>query len=88
MNELQEVADCDLTVQATVSEDITGAIAYSVNYTVEELRGLVGHVMTTAQQVTVASDQTQSISIELLAASQRQSRDIQETTQAVLDMVS
>jgi methyl-accepting chemotaxis protein len=42
MNELQEVADGDLTVQATVSEDITGAIADSVNYTVEELRNLVG----------------------------------------------
>ncbi|HWX00815.1 methyl-accepting chemotaxis protein, partial [Collimonas sp.] len=88
MNELQEVADGDLTVQATVSEDITGAIADSVNYTVEELRGLVGRVTATAQQVTVASDQAQSISIELLAASQRQSRDIQETTQAVLDMAT
>ena len=41
MNELQEVADGDLTVQATVSEDITGAIADSVNYTVEELRDLL-----------------------------------------------
>ncbi|GAC1322533.1 MAG: chemotaxis chemoreceptor PilJ [Collimonas sp.] len=88
MNELQEVADGDLTVQATVSEDITGAIADSVNYTVEELRGLVGRVTATAQQVTIASDQAQSISIELLAASQRQSRDIQETTQAVLDMAT
>ena len=39
MNELQEVADGNLTLQATVSEDITGAIADSVNYTVEELRG-------------------------------------------------
>ncbi|MDZ7654168.1 MAG: type IV pili methyl-accepting chemotaxis transducer N-terminal domain-containing protein [Burkholderiaceae bacterium] len=39
MNELQEVADGNLTVQATVTEDITGAIADSVNYTVEELRG-------------------------------------------------
>lgn len=88
MNELQEVADGDLTVQATVSEDITGAIADSVNYTVEELRGLVGRVTATAQQVTTASDQAQSISIELLAASQRQSRDIQETTQAVLEMAT
>ncbi|MDB5838131.1 MAG: pilJ [Herminiimonas sp.] len=86
MNELQEVADGDLTVQATVSEDITGAIADSVNYTVEELRGLVGRVTTTAEQVTSASNQAQNISTELLAASQRQSREIQETGQAVLDM--
>jgi twitching motility protein PilJ len=38
MNELQTVAEGDLTQQATVTEDITGAIADSVNYTVEELR--------------------------------------------------
>ncbi len=86
MNELQEVADGDLTIQATVSEDITGAIADSVNYTVEELRGLVGRVTVTAEQVTSASNQAQDISTELLAASQKQSRDIQETGRAVLDM--
>ncbi|MDB5795948.1 MAG: methyl-accepting chemotaxis protein [Noviherbaspirillum sp.] len=86
MNELQEVADGDLTVQATVSEDITGAIADSVNYTVEELRGLVGRVTKTAEQVTSASNQAQSISDELLLASRKQSREIQETGQAVLDM--
>ncbi len=86
MNELQEVADGDLTVQATVSEDITGAIADSVNYTVEELRGLVGRVTNTAEQVTSASNQAQNISNELLAASQKQSREIQETGQAVLEM--
>ena len=88
MNELQEVADGDLTVQATVSEDITGAIADSVNYTVEELRGLVGRVTNTAEQVTSASNQAQNISTKLLAASQKQSRDIQETGQAVLDMAA
>lgn len=86
MNELQEVADGDLTVQATVSEDITGAIADSVNYTVEELRGLVGRVTNTAEQVTSASNAAQNISTELLEASQKQSRDIQQTGQAVLEM--
>ncbi|MBK4733403.1 methyl-accepting chemotaxis protein [Noviherbaspirillum pedocola] len=88
MNELQEVADGDLTVQATVSEDITGAIADSLNYTVEELRGLVGRVTQTAEQVTAASDAAQNISSELLEASQRQSREIRETGQAVLQMAT
>ena len=88
MNELQEVADGDLTVQATVSEDITGAIADSLNYTVEELRGLVGRVTKTAEQVTSASNEAQNISTELLEASQKQSREIQETGQAVLQMAS
>jgi twitching motility protein PilJ len=86
MNELQEVADGDLTVQATVSEDITGAIADSVNYTVEELRGLVGRVTKTAEEVTSASNQAQGISTNLLTASQQQSREIQGASEAVLRM--
>jgi twitching motility protein PilJ len=88
MNELQEVADGDLTVQATVSEDITGAIADSVNYTVEELRGLVGRVTATAEQVTAASTQAQGISTALLAASQQQAREIRDTSETVLRMAS
>jgi twitching motility protein PilJ len=86
MNELQEVADGDLTVHATVSEDITGAIADSVNYTVEELRALVLRVTTTAEQVTRASDSAQHISSELLAATEQQSREIQDTSSTVLRM--
>nr|WP_051566880.1 methyl-accepting chemotaxis protein [Herminiimonas sp. CN] len=86
MNELQEVADGDLTVQATVSEDITGAIADSVNYTVEELRLLVGRVTDTAAQVTSASNQAQSVSADLLVVSQQQSREIDNAGQSVLQM--
>ena len=56
MNELQNVADGDLTVQATVSDDITGAIADSINYTVEELRSLVGRINRTAAAVAEASN--------------------------------
>ena len=88
MNELQEVADGDLTVQATVSEDITGAIADSVNYTVEELRGLVGRVTTTAEQVTTASNQAESVSVALLSASQQQQREIKDAGDAMLTMAN
>ncbi|MBC3875682.1 type IV pili methyl-accepting chemotaxis transducer N-terminal domain-containing protein [Undibacterium sp. LX15W] len=88
MNELQEVADGDLTVQATVSEDITGAIADSVNYTVEELRGLVGRVTTTAVQVTSASSQAQTISDELLEASHQQAREIVDAGKAITTMAN
>ncbi len=88
MNELQEVADGDLTVQATVSEDITGAIADSVNYTVEELRGLVGRVTNTAEKVTSASNEAQSISNDLLEASEQQSREITDAGRVVLQMAA
>ena len=88
MNELQEVADGDLTVHATVSEDITGAIADSVNYTVEELRGLVLRVIRTTEQVTRASSGAQAVSTELLGAAEAQSREIQEASSTVLQMAT
>jgi twitching motility protein PilJ len=88
MNELQEVADGNLTVEATVSEDITGAIADSVNYTVEELRGLVSRINETAEQVNSASTQAREITTSLLTASEQQSREIKDTGQKVLIMAS
>ena len=88
MNELQEVADGDLTIHATVSEDITGAIADSVNYTVEELRGLVGRVTNTAEQVTSASTHAQEISTELLNAARQQSREIEDASATVLKLAA
>nr|WP_312519344.1 methyl-accepting chemotaxis protein [Massilia sp.] len=84
MNELQEVADGDLTVQATVSEDITGAIADSVNYTVEELRELVVRVIRTSEQVARASGGAQQVSTELLGAAEQQSREIQDASTTTL----
>lgn len=86
MNELQSVAEGDLTQEATVTEDITGAIADSVNYTVEELRQLVGNVQNTATKVAQTTAQVESTSTELLAASTEQLREIRETGQSVLDM--
>ena len=84
MNELQEVADGDLTVQATVSEDITGAIADSVNYTVEELRELVVRVIRTSEQVARASGGAQQVSTELLGAAEQQSREIEDASTTTL----
>ena len=86
MNELQVVADGDLTVQVTVSEDITGAIADSVNYTVEELRSLVARINTTAGSVNDASSKAQQISTGLMAASEQQSREIRETGESILNL--
>jgi len=86
MNELQTVAEGDLTQQATVTEDITGAIADSVNYTVEELRSLVAQVQGTAARVTETTQQVEQTSTELLAASTEQLREIRETGESVLQM--
>ncbi|MEN9893933.1 MAG: methyl-accepting chemotaxis sensory transducer [Pseudomonadota bacterium] len=86
MNELQAVSEGDLTQQATVTEDITGAIADSVNYTVEELRSLVSQVQGTAERVTVTTQLVEDTSTELLAASGEQLREIRETGDSVVKM--
>jgi twitching motility protein PilJ len=88
MNELQTVAEGDLTQQATVTEDITGAIADSVNYTVEELRTLVAQVQGTASRVTETTQQVEATSTELLAASTEQLREIRDTGESVLQMAN
>ena len=88
MNELQAVAEGDLTQQATVTEDITGAIADSVNYTVEELRTLVAQVQGTVGRVTDTTQQVEATSTELLAASSEQLREIRDTGESVLQMAS
>src|SRR6185369_4520154 len=86
MNELQGVAEGDLTQQATVTEDITGAIADSVNYTVEELRTLVSQVQGTVGRVTATTEQVEANSTELLATSSEQLREIRDTGESVLQM--
>ncbi|RRS05251.1 methyl-accepting chemotaxis protein [Aquabacterium soli] len=86
MNELQMVAEGDLTQQATVTEDITGAIADSVNFTVEELRTLVAQVQGTVSRVSDTTGQVEATSTELLAASDEQLREIRETGESVLNM--
>lgn len=86
MNEMGDLADGDLTVRATVSEDVTGAIADSVNYTIEELSVLVKRINEAATRVSMAAETAQRTSVELQAASERQSREIQEAGQSALAM--
>jgi twitching motility protein PilJ len=88
MNEMGDLADGDLTIRATVSEDITGAIADSVNYTVEELAVLVRRINDAAERVTRASSAAQSTSNDLLAATKVQSAEIQNANAVVLDMAT
>jgi twitching motility protein PilJ len=84
LNEMGDLADGDLTVRAKVTEDITGAIADSMNYTIDELRNLVAGVNNASQQVTDKSQEAQKISVDLLAAAERQSKEIEETSAQVL----
>ncbi|MBN8443506.1 MAG: type IV pili methyl-accepting chemotaxis transducer N-terminal domain-containing protein [Thauera sp.] len=86
MNEMGDLADGDLTIRATVTEDITGAIADSVNYTVEELSVLVRRINDAASRVTAATESAKRTSNELLAATERQSREIEDAGSTVQRM--
>ncbi len=83
MNELSDLADGDLTAKATVSEDITGAIADSINYTTDELRKLVSRVIATSLQVSKATTDAGTITKGLLAATQKQAAEIRDAGGAV-----
>ena len=86
LNEMGNLADGDLTVQASVTEDVTGAIADSINFTIEELRTLVKGINSATDQVAKATQDTQAISNRLYEASQRQNREIQQASASVLQM--
>lgn len=86
MNEMGDLADGDLTVRATVTEDMTGAIADSVNYTIEELAVLVKRINEAATRVAAASDAAEKISAELLSATEKQSSEIKGAGDSVLVM--
>lgn len=84
--ELDVLAKGDLTVRATVSDDITGAIAESVNHTAEELRKLAGRITDAAGQVERATQQAGQISKGLFEAARKQAQEIEQAGAAVQRM--
>ncbi len=88
LDELSSLADGDLTVQATVTEDITGAIADSINYAVEALRELVTTINESAIQLDGAARQTQGAAAHMAKASGAQSRQISAASESMADMAA
>jgi twitching motility protein PilJ len=88
LDELSSLADGDLTVQATVTEDITGAIADSINYAIEALRELVTTINDSAIQLDGAARQTQAAAAHMAKASSAQSRQISAASESMADMAA
>ncbi|MDH5592104.1 MAG: methyl-accepting chemotaxis protein [Gammaproteobacteria bacterium] len=86
LDEMGDLADGDLTVSASVTEDITGAIADSINYTIDALRNLVEHINTTTMQVASAAQETQATALHLTDASDHQAQQISEVSNAISEM--
>ena len=83
LDEMTNLADGDLSTHTTVTEDITGAIADSVNYSIDALRDLVGTINNTANQVRSAVRKTQNMTGELAEASDQQAREITNASNAI-----
>ena len=88
LDELSSLADGDLTVQATVTEDITGAIADSINYAIEALRDLVTTINDSAIKLDGATRQTQALSTHLAKASAAQSKQIGSASESIAAMAA
>ena len=86
LDEMSSLADGDLTVEATVTEDVTGAIADSVNFAVEALRDLVSGVNSTARQVAAQAQETEATTTQLAEASEHQAQEIRVATDTVNQM--
>jgi twitching motility protein PilJ len=86
LDEMGDLADGDLTVTASVTEDITGAIADSINYAIEALRELVTTINTTSEQVSSATQESRATAMHLAEASEHQAEQITQANGLIMTM--
>ena len=86
LDEMANLADGDLTVHTTVTEEITGAIADSVNFAIDALRTLVTTINSTSTEVTSSTSNAQNTATSLAEASNHQAREIASASAAITDM--
>jgi twitching motility protein PilJ len=88
LDEMGDLADGDLTVTASVTEDITGAIADSINYAIEALRELVTTINQTSEQVSGATQESRATAMHLAEASEHQAEQITQANESIKEMTS
>jgi len=88
LDEMGSLAEGDLTVKATVTEDMTGAIADSINFAVEQLRSLVTTINDTSVQVAASAQETQATAMHLADAAEHQAQEINAATDRINEIAS
>ncbi len=88
LDEMEGLADGDLTAHATVTEDFTGAIADAMNYTIDQLRSLVSAINRTVEQVSQSTSQTRASAADMAQASRNQAQEIVAASAAISDMAN
>ena len=88
LDEISSLGEGDLTVKASVTEDMTGAIADAINYAVDELRHLVTTINDTSVQVSASSQETQATALQLAEASNHQAEQITAASEKISEIAA
>src|SRR5690606_33649229 len=88
LDEISSLGEGDLTVKASVTEDMTGAIADAINYAVDELRNLVTTINDTSVQVAASSQETQATALQLAEASNHQAEQITAASERINEIAA
>ena len=83
LDEISSLGEGDLTVKASVTEDMTGAIADAINYAVDELRNLVTTINDTSVQVAASTQETQATALQLAEAANHQAEQITTASERI-----
>lgn len=86
LEEVSDVATGDLTIQAEVTADMTGAIADAFNNMILQLRNIIGEVKTASIQVSASSSSVNNTMNSLMNGSEEQTAAIIETSSAMDEM--
>ena len=88
LDEMGSLAEGDLTVKATVTEDMTGAIADSINFAVEQLRTLVQTINDTSVQVAASAQETQATALQLAEEAEHQAQEINSASDRINEIAA
>jgi len=83
LEEVAGVAEGDLTKEAEVTADVTGAIADSFNYMLDQLRGVIGSVQKASVEVTGSAGDIYTSTQQLAGGAELQAVKIATTSRAV-----
>ncbi len=86
LDEIADLAEGDLTIHASVTENFTGAIADSINFAIDQMRGLVSNINNLSVQVASAATATETTAGNLSKAAENQAKEIGAATQAINEM--
>ena len=88
LDEMSELAEGNLTAYASVTEDITGAIADAFNYAIDALRQLVARINHTSERVADSSQAARTRAIQLSVASDKQNAEIVKAAASMQEMAA